>query len=92
MLKRTIAIVAVIAAVGVPISGAFAAAPSKNIVQTAVAAGKFKTLVKLVRARPVWPRRSRASKNYTPLRPDRRGFCQGPEEDPEQARPQQGRC
>jgi uncharacterized surface protein with fasciclin (FAS1) repeats len=77
MLKRTIAIVAVIAAVGVPISGAFAAAPSKNIVQTAVAAGKFKTLVKLVSKAGLAPTLS-GKQNYTVFAPTDAAFAKVP--------------
>jgi uncharacterized surface protein with fasciclin (FAS1) repeats len=48
MLKRTLAAVAVVALLAVPV-GSASAAPSKNIVETAAAAPQFSTLVSLVK-------------------------------------------
>lgn len=48
MLKRMVAIFAVIAVMAAPV-GAASAAPSKNIVETAAAAPQFSTLVTLVK-------------------------------------------
>jgi uncharacterized surface protein with fasciclin (FAS1) repeats len=49
MLKRMLAVVAMVMAIAVPVSGASAAAPSKNIVETAAGAPQFSTLVSLVK-------------------------------------------
>jgi uncharacterized surface protein with fasciclin (FAS1) repeats len=49
MLKRMLVVVALVMAVAVPASGASAAAPSTNIVETAAGAPQFSTLVSLVK-------------------------------------------
>lgn len=49
MLKRMAAVVALVMAIAIPVGSASAAAPSKNIVETAAAAPQFSTLVSLVK-------------------------------------------
>lgn len=49
MLKRLLAVTAAVAVFAVPVAGASAAAPSKNIVETAAGAPQFSTLVSLVK-------------------------------------------
>ena len=49
MLKRMVALVAAIAMLAIPVTSASAAAPSKNIVETAAGAPQFSTLVSLVK-------------------------------------------
>jgi uncharacterized surface protein with fasciclin (FAS1) repeats len=49
MLKRMLAVIAAVLVIAVPASSASAAAPSKNIVETAAGAPQFSTLVSLVK-------------------------------------------
>ncbi|HEX5593709.1 MAG TPA: fasciclin domain-containing protein [Solirubrobacterales bacterium] len=49
MLKRMLAVIAAVTVIAVPVSSASAAAPSKNIVETAAGAPQFSTLVSLVK-------------------------------------------
>lgn len=77
MLKRFIAVMAAAAVMAGP-GAATAAAPDKNIVQTAVAAGKFDTLVKLVKRAGLAGTLSGDTK-YTVFAPTDRAFSKVPQ-------------
>ena len=76
-MKRIALVVAAGALVAAPISAQAAAKPTKNIVQTAVGAGNFKTLVKLVTAAGLAPTLS-GTTNYTVLAPTDAAFKKVP--------------
>ena len=76
MLKRFIAVMAAAAVMAGP-TAATAAAPEKNIVQTAVAAGKFDTLVKLVKRAGLVGTLS-GDAEYTVFAPTDRAFSKVP--------------
>jgi len=76
MLKRFIAVMVAAAVMAGP-AAATAAAPEKNIVQTAVAAGKFDTLVKLVK-RAGLARTLSGNTEYTVFAPTDRAFSKVP--------------
>ena len=76
MLKRFIAVLAAAAVMAGP-AAATAAAPEKNIVQTAIAAGKFDTLVKLVKRAGLAGTLSGTTK-YTVFAPTDRAFAKVP--------------
>ena len=76
-MKRTALVLAAGAILAAPISAQAAAAPTKNIVQTAVAAGNFKTLVKLVKAAGLAETLS-GKTNYTVFAPTDAAFKKVP--------------
>ena len=76
-MKRIALVLAAGAIVAAPISAQAATAPTKNIVQTAVGAGNFKTLVTLVKAAGLAETLS-GKKNYTVFAPTDAAFKKVP--------------
>ena len=87
-MKRLVLTATALAVLAVP-AAAPAKTADKNLVQTAQSAGQFKTLVKLVKAAGLAPTLS-AQREVHRVRPHRRRLPEGPEGDPDRARPGQG--
>ncbi|MGN6201116.1 MAG: fasciclin domain-containing protein [Solirubrobacterales bacterium] len=77
MLKRMAVVVALVMAIAIPASSASAAAPSKNIVETAAGAPQFSTLVSLVKKAGLVGVLS-GKTNYTVFAPTNAAFAKVP--------------
>lgn len=77
MLKRLLAVAMAMTALALPLSGAAAAAPSKNIVQTAASKPRFSTLVSLVKKAGLVGVLS-GKTNYTVFAPTNAAFAKVP--------------
>ena len=77
MFKRMVALMAAVAMLAIPVSSASAAAPSKNIVETAAGAPQFSTLVSLVKKAGLVGTLSGKTK-YTVFAPTNAAFAQVP--------------
>lgn len=77
MFKRMVALMAAVAMLAIPIGSASAAAPSKNIVETAAGAPQFSTLVSLVKKAGLVGTLSGKTK-YTVFAPTNAAFAKVP--------------
>jgi uncharacterized surface protein with fasciclin (FAS1) repeats len=77
MFKRMVALIAAVAALAIPVSSAAAAAPSKDIVETAAGAPQFSTLVSLVKKAGLVGTLSGKTK-YTVFAPTNAAFAKVP--------------
>lgn len=77
MLKHMAAVVALVMAIAIPVGSASAAAPSKNIVETAAGAPQFSTLVSLVKKAGLVGVLS-GKTNYTVFAPTNAAFSKVP--------------
>ena len=77
MLKRLLVLATAIAVIALPVGSASAAAPKKNIVETAAAAPQFSTLVSLVKKAGLVGTLS-GTTNYTVFAPTNAAFAKVP--------------